>query len=85
MRVNGILSLFSFFDVCRSFVVLTVDQFVGRNDGPLEKQRQDIKAFYRRQRFMHCALQNHRFSQLFVVFIFTSIICQEFHSLFSVS
>ena len=36
-------------------------------------------AFHLRQRFMHqCALQNHRFSKLFVVFIFTSITCQEF-------
>ena len=31
MRVNGILSLLS----------LTVDQFVGRDDGPLEQQKQD--------------------------------------------
>ena len=29
--------------------------------------------------------QNYRFSQLFVVFIATSITCQEFHSLFSIS
>ena len=35
MRVNGILSLLS------SFVVLTVDQFVGHDDGPLEQQKQD--------------------------------------------
>ena len=33
MRVNGILSL--------SFVVLIGDQFVGRDDGPLEQQKQD--------------------------------------------
>ena len=33
---------------------------------------------------MHqCALQTNRFLKLFVVFMFTSIICREFHSLFS--
>ena len=26
-----------------TFFVLTVDQFVGRDDGPLEQQRQDIR------------------------------------------
>ena len=31
MRVNGILSFLSFV----TFVVLTVDQFAGRDDGPL--------------------------------------------------
>ena len=30
-------------------------------------------------------LQTYRFSQLFVVFIVTSITCQELHSLFSIS
>ena len=39
MRVNGILEC-CFLSVM--FVVLTVDQFVGRDDGPLEQQRQDI-------------------------------------------
>ena len=37
MRVNGILSFFSFPFVV--FVVLTVDQFVERGDGPLESQK----------------------------------------------
>ena len=36
------------------------------------------------QRLMHqCALQTNRFLKLFVVFMFTSIICREFYSLFS--
>ena len=39
MRVNGILSLFSVRDVCSPR--LTVDQFVMRDDGPLEQQKQD--------------------------------------------
>ena len=38
MRVNGILSLFS----SVRFVVLTVDQFVGCDDGPLEQQKQHL-------------------------------------------
>jgi len=37
-EVNGILSLFSLF---MTFVVLSVDEFVGRYDGPLEQQKQD--------------------------------------------
>ena len=41
MRLNGILSLFSFCDVCSA----TVDQFVGRDDGPLEQQKQDSNRF----------------------------------------
>ena len=43
MRVNGILLLFSF--NCETFVVLTADQFVGRDDGLLEQQRQDIHVY----------------------------------------
>ena len=27
-----------------TFVVMTVDQFVGRNDGPLEQQKQDSRS-----------------------------------------
>ena len=38
MRVNRILSLFS---LSVTFLVLTVDQFVGHDDGPLEQQKQD--------------------------------------------
>ena len=40
MRVNGILSLLSLCDVS-SDVCRTVDQFVGRDDGPLQQQKQD--------------------------------------------
>ena len=43
MRVNGIL-LFS-------FVVLTADQFVGRDDGLLEQQRQDSYVYRRNRTF----------------------------------
>ena len=35
MRMNGILSLFSFCDVCSG------DQFVGHDDRPREQQKQD--------------------------------------------
>ena len=37
MKVNGILSLFP----SVTFVVLTADQFVGHDDGPLEQQKKD--------------------------------------------
>ena len=37
MRVNGILLL----SPSETFVVLTADQFVGRDDGLLQQQRQD--------------------------------------------
>ena len=49
MRVNGILSLFSF----REFVVLTADQFVtvGRDFGPPEQQRQDSHVCRRNRTF----------------------------------
>ena len=44
----------------------------------------EYQRFYRRQRLMpHCALQTNRFLKLFVLFMFTSIICRELHSLFS--
>ena len=39
MRVNGILLLFSFLDVCSADSA--ADQFFGRDDGLLEQQRQD--------------------------------------------
>ena len=38
MRVNGIL--YHYFPSV-TFVVLTVDEFVGRDDGPLDQQKQD--------------------------------------------
>ena len=41
MRVNGILSFFLFV----IFVVLIVDQFVERGDGPFELQKQDCLLF----------------------------------------
>ena len=47
MRVNGILSLFSFCDVCSA----DADQFVGRDDGPLEQQTQDSHVFRRNPTF----------------------------------
>ena len=34
-----------------TFVVLTADQFVGRNDGPLEQQKQDIHVCRRNSTF----------------------------------
>ena len=42
MRVNEILSFFFLFV---TFVVLTVDQFVERGDGPFELQKQDSHFF----------------------------------------
>ena len=42
MRVNGILSFFFLFVM---FVVLTVDQFVERGDGPFELQEKDSHVF----------------------------------------
>ena len=41
MRVTGILSFFLFV----IFVMLTVDQFVERGDGPFELQKQDSHVF----------------------------------------
>ena len=43
VRVNGILSFLSFL----TFVVMTVDQIVGHDDGPLWPQRQDSHVFRR--------------------------------------
>ena len=34
-----------------TFVVLTADQFVGHDDGPLEQQRQDISVCRRNRTF----------------------------------
>ena len=42
MRVNGILLLYS---PSETFVVLTADQFVGRDDGLLQQQRHRIATF----------------------------------------
>ena len=33
---------FDYYSPSETFVVLTVDQFVGRDDGPLEQQKQDM-------------------------------------------
>ena len=38
MRVNEIRSLFF---ICYVYVMLTADQFVGGDDGPLEQQKRD--------------------------------------------
>ena len=48
MRVNGILSFFFFV----MFVVLTVDQFVERGDGPFELQKQDSHVFRKTGTFL---------------------------------
>ena len=64
-----------------TFVVLTVDQFVGRDDGPLEQQKQDshVCFFDKRgypasvvQAGHHCAQQIDRqlFSQLIYSVVF---------------
>ena len=42
MKVNRILSFFFLFV---TFVVLTVDEFVERGDGPFELQQQDSQCF----------------------------------------
>ena len=47
MRVNGILSFFFLL-----FVVLTVDQFVERGDGPFELHKQDSHVFRKTGSFL---------------------------------
>ena len=48
VRVNGILSLI-FSSV--TFVAPTADQLIGRDDGPLELQKQDIHVCRRNRTF----------------------------------
>ena len=48
MRVNGIISLFP----SVMFVVLTADQFVGRDDGPLEQKKQDSHVCRKNRTFL---------------------------------
>ena len=57
------------------FVVMTVDQFVGRDDGPLEQQKQDSHVCRRNRTFPLILMKNqsHHYKD------------DEFHSIFSVS
>ena len=43
-----------------TFVVLTVDQFVGRDDGPLEQQKQDSHVCRRNRTFPLILGKNQR-------------------------
>ena len=54
MRMNGILSFFSFCD----FAVLTVYQFVERGDGPFELQKQDSHVFRKTGTFLEICWKN---------------------------
>ena len=58
MRVNGILSLFR----SVKFVVLTADQFLGRDDGPLAQQKK-YTHLCRRNRTFPLILRKNQISQ----------------------
>ena len=58
---------FYYYSTSETFVVLTADQFVGRDDGPLKQQKQDI----------HICGKNRTFVEKIAHFLLMMI---EFHS-----
>ena len=49
---------FDYYSPSETFVVLTADQFVGREDGPLEQQKQDSHVCGRKGTFPMTLMKN---------------------------